>query len=827
MGVEKNMKKIIAIFVMLLMLVSTVSVFGYKTENINPEKCEECGKINEEHYGMTDIPPKSEEALRIMDTDPKPTGSFDDLPSQFSWKNYGGNWLTPVKDQASPKYCGSCYIFGAWAAFEAAINIASGYPDTDIILSEQYGLSCINSGCNGCGGGWGSTMIENIVSTATGQQGNGINGVPIDSCMPYQADDTIPCSNKCSDWDYHSEPLLKPDDKLWQIKDWGWTSSFSEKDPNDWDTIKTWLYDKGPLAVTIAWDNGIQNFVENNHDPNDVYEQDSSDYVNHLICLCGWVDDPDIYNGGYWILKNSHGTSQGYGGYCNIAYGCNQVACSECNWIIAEDWPEEEKGPGPVDVDMAVFSDFDYDPEFPHPGEEIEFTDISDGDVALREWDFNGDGVIDSNKKHPIWTYSQPGEYEVTLTVHSEWGLHSSRTKNVEVKNNWPPVIEGLPMEFVGHGLTYHFDARYCYDPDGTITDYLWDFDDGTTSDEKYLDHTFPEGDVIYEVTLTLTDNDGGTSSDTCQLKIDQTVPPVTNIHHGIGSTGSNWYKTTQRISFSATDWTEVIDTFYRIDGGSWKRYAPSENEFIPVGSEGEHTVEAYSVDYWGNEEVPVSETFWIDKTEPTVDVVLSGNEEDDWYINKVDVTVSGEDDLSGIDKFFYRYKTSDWIEYNGVFTIDDYQGLFILHVMAVDNAGNQFAGEEEIRIKNINGPTIPTIQGPTSGEKGEELTYNIQSFDPENEISYYIDWGDGDEEGWLGPYDSGEKIAKSHSYNSQGSFVIKVKAKNQYDIESDWGTLVVSMPKTKNNVFPFLQKIISDFPILKYVLQLMIRNYT
>ena len=51
----------------------------------------------------------------------------------------------------------------------------------------------------------------------------------------------------------------------------------------------------------------------------------------------------------------------------------------------------------------------------------------------------------------------------------------------------------------------------------------------------------------------------------------------------------------TQLIYFSATDWTSVLDTYYRIDNGTWKKYVPEEQEYIPVGSEGEHIVEAYS----------------------------------------------------------------------------------------------------------------------------------------------------------------------------------------------------------------------------------------
>ena len=45
-------------------------------------------------------------------------------------------------------------------------------------------------------------------------------------------------------------------------------------------------------------------------------------------------------------------------------------------------------------------------------------------------------------------------------------------------------------------------------------------------------DHEFPEPDRIYEVTLTVTDNDGASESTSCQVKIDQSVPPVTEILH-------------------------------------------------------------------------------------------------------------------------------------------------------------------------------------------------------------------------------------------------------------------------------------------------------
>jgi PKD repeat protein len=632
--------------------------------------------------------------------------------------------------------------------------------------------------------------------------------------MPYQAVDWVPCSDKCDDWDYYTVPPGE-DNVLWQVQGYGVTSG-SEDDQNYWNLMKTWVLEHGPIIVDI-YTGGWANYWSTHHSPTDVYENDDSGITNHAQVLCGWVDDPQILNGGYWILKNSWGTSWGYNGFSNIAYGCNSLGTRDVTWVEAMEWPQGSGTP-PVDYDLAVFSNFDYNSEYPHPGDSIVFTDTSDGDVVLWEWDFNGDGTIDSTEKRPTHTYANEGEYEVTLTVHSGWGIKSDRTRIVGVKENWPPVVV-LPKEKTGHGLSYQFDARYCYDPDGTIDSYLWDFGDGTTSDEQYPTHTYTAGDVIYEVILTLTDDGGGSSSGTCNLKIDQTVPPVTTIHHGVGSSGTDWYKETQRIYFYATDWTGVIDTFYRIDDGIWKRYEPSEQEFIPVGSEGEHTVEAYSVDYYGNEETPVSETFGIDKTEPTVEVSIDENPDDDgWYMNKATVTLTGDDELSGIGKLLYMYYPPmvNYTQYTGSFVIEPQaQGAVYLYVMAIDNAGNSIEIVEQIKIKKIAGPSKPTISGPSSGKPNDMLTYTIVSNDPGNEISYYIEWGDGDTEGWFGPFDSGEEVEVSHVYTTTGTKNIKVKAKNQHGAESDWGTFSVTMPKYKFSDNSFILRFQEKYPVI------------
>lgn len=47
----------------------------------------------------------------------------------------------------------------------------------------------------------------------------------------------------------------------------------------------------------------------------------------------------------------------------------------------------------------------------------VHFTDLSIGSPTSWQWDFNNDGAIDSEEQNPVWTYSDPGNYTVTLTV--------------------------------------------------------------------------------------------------------------------------------------------------------------------------------------------------------------------------------------------------------------------------------------------------------------------------------------------------------------------------------------------------------------------------
>ena len=84
--------------------------------------------------------------------------------------------------------------------------------------------------------------------------------------------------------------------------------------------------------------------------------------------------------------------------------------------------------------------------------------------------------------------------------------------------------------------------------------------------------------------------------------------------------------------------------------------------------------------------------------------------------------------------------------------------------------------------------PDPPTITGPAIGGVGIEYEYTFVTTDPDDDkVYYYIEWGDGDVEEWIGLYDSDEEVILGHTWSETGEYTIRAKAKDLYDIEGDW----------------------------------------
>ncbi|MDH7507227.1 MAG: PKD domain-containing protein, partial [Candidatus Thermoplasmatota archaeon] len=123
-----------------------------------------------------------------------------------------------------------------------------------------------------------------------------------------------------------------------------------------------------------------------------------------------------------------------------------------------------------------------------------------------------------------------------------------------------------------------------------------------------------------------------------------------------------------------------------------------------------------------------------------------------------------------------------------------------------------------DVQLERLNeNPNKPVINGPTVGNPGIEYEYTFNATDPDGDtLEYYINWGDGDITGWIGPYASGEKISLNHSWEKKGNYIIFAKVRDIFGEVSESASLNVEIPRNRiiniNSLFFNLILLIKKF---------------
>jgi PKD repeat protein len=149
-------------------------------------------------------------------------------------------------------------------------------------------------------------------------------------------------------------------------------------------------------------------------------------------------------------------------------------------------------------------------------------------------WNF-GDGSEESNEQTVSHTFEEAGTYNITLTVtdSEDQTASDSIEINVEAAAPSPPttITEPLTAEIISNGTqgvapaTFEFQANLT----GGTEPYTisWDFDDDSEeSDEQNVVHTFEEAGT-YNITLTVTDSEDQTASDSIEITVDEAATPT------------------------------------------------------------------------------------------------------------------------------------------------------------------------------------------------------------------------------------------------------------------------------------------------------------
>src|SRR5690606_14155664 len=193
-----------------------------------------------------------------------------------------------------------------------------------------------------------------------------------------------------------------------------------------------------------------------------------------------------------------------------------------------------------------------------------------DGQVTSYVWDFgDGGSATGVTASH---TYAEAGTYEVTLTVTDDAGATAEVTREVTVAVAGTPNVAPVAVfSMVPDGLSAEVDGSGSADAGGTGTSYGWDFGDGGGASGGMgsrsvgggasgvtASHTYGEAGT-YEVTLTVTDDEGATASLTQEVSVSAEVRPVAvdafgrSVSNGWGSAdvGGVWTRSGTASNFS------------------------------------------------------------------------------------------------------------------------------------------------------------------------------------------------------------------------------------------------------------------------------------
>lgn len=151
-----------------------------------------------------------------------------------------------------------------------------------------------------------------------------------------------------------------------------------------------------------------------------------------------------------------------------------------------------------VEAGEPLLADFSYTAN----GRNVIFSDTSVGTPVSWEWDF-GDGT-GSTQRNPRHTYRQTGTYTVTLTVTNAFRESDSTSQFLDLTTGAPVAS----FQSQANGLT----ALFTDTSTGKPTTWLWDFGDGTTSNQQNPSHTYAQAGT-YRVSLTASNAAGSSST--------------------------------------------------------------------------------------------------------------------------------------------------------------------------------------------------------------------------------------------------------------------------------------------------------------------------
>ena len=164
-------------------------------------------------------------------------------------------------------------------------------------------------------------------------------------------------------------------------------------------------------------------------------------------------------------------------------------------------------------------------------GDEVTFSasqsNDMDGTIKTFHWDFGVTGA-DSWDEEATYTYQKRDTYTITLTITDDDNAESSTSFELSVANKVPVIDLKVDKLNVATYTDINFDASGTkdLDPTGEISSFAWDFGDDSDGIGSKIIHQFTD-DGSYTVKLTVTDNEGGTVTNSVEIVVTNRPPSL------------------------------------------------------------------------------------------------------------------------------------------------------------------------------------------------------------------------------------------------------------------------------------------------------------
>ena len=245
--------------------------------------------------------------------------ALDKLPANFSWQNGPGgvNYLSPVRNQHIPQFCGSCWAMGATSALADRWNVARGrdfHPPA--YLSVQNVLSCghAEAACGTCDGG------DDLAVYAYARD----YGIPDETCDNYEARD-----GACASEAYGSECFTCLFDDCWGLARYDRLRAESVGVARGYHAIKAEVYARGPVSCGIAATDAFLAYEGG------IFAQNAT-AIDHIVSVAGWGVD-GATGDEYWLVRNSWGTPWGETGFARVVTSRNRGPAGTANNMLEEE----------------------------------------------------------------------------------------------------------------------------------------------------------------------------------------------------------------------------------------------------------------------------------------------------------------------------------------------------------------------------------------------------------------------------------------------------------------------------------------------------------